>query len=187
MIRTELQKKMLELLAELDGLLRANNIEYMLYCGSQLGADRHGGMIPWDDDVDIMMSLDNYDKFIDLARHGLPEGRIVNAMELSEEYPLCYARYVDATTTALQKHTVFGGIDPGVKVDVFFCVPTSSNPRKALQHQMEILAFNELMIDNTVMIYRRPEEFFPVYEKEKKLFNRLGRLEYMRKRLPELK
>ena len=66
----------------------------------------------------------DYDKFIDLARHGLPEGRIVNAMELSEEYPLCYARYVDATTTALQKHTVFGGIDPGVKVDIFFCVPT---------------------------------------------------------------
>ena len=187
MIRTGLQKKMLELLAELDGLLRANNIQYMLYCGSQLGADRHKGIIPWDDDVDIMMSLENYDKFIELAKTKLPEGRVVNAMELSEDYPLCYARYVDATTTALQKHTVFGGVDPGVKVDVFFCVPTSSNPKKAFQHQMEILAFNELMIDNTVMIYRRPEEFFPVYEKEKKLFDKLGRLEYMRKRLPDLK
>ena len=187
MIRTGLQKKMSELLAELDGLLRANDIEYMLYGGSQLGADRHGGLIPWDDDVDIMMSLGNYEKFIELAKSGLPEGRVVNAMELSEDYPLCYARYVNATTTALQKHTIFGGVDPGVKVDIFYCVPTSSNPKKALQHQMEILAFNELMLDNTVMTYRRPEEFFPVYEKEKKLFNRLGRREYMRKRLPELK
>ena len=187
MILTALQKRMVELLAELDEFLRSNGIEYMLYCGSQLGADRHGGIIPWDDDVDIMMSLDNYDKFIELAKTKLPEGRVVNAMELSEDYPLCYARYVDITTTALQKHTVFGNMDPGVKVDVFFCVPTSSNPKKAHQHQMEILAFNELMIDNIVMVYRRPEDFFPVYEKEKKLFEKLGRREYMRKRLPELK
>ena len=83
---------MTELLVELDGLLRENNISYMLYAGSQLGVDRHHGMIPWDDDIDIMMSLENYDKFIELARKGLPEGRSINALELSTEYPFCYGR-----------------------------------------------------------------------------------------------
>lgn len=178
---------MTELLVELDGLLRENNISYMLYAGSQLGVDRHHGMIPWDDDIDIMMSLENYDKFIELARKGLPEGRSINALELSTEYPFCYGRYVDLTTTALQRHTIFGGSDPGVKIDVFFCVPTHHNERKAKKHQLEILAFNEVLADNVSMIYRRPEEFFPYYEKEKRLFERLGRDAYVRKRLPELK
>ena len=187
MLFSELQNKMCDLMVELDELLRKNDIKYMLYCGSQLGADRHHGMIPWDDDIDIMMSLDNYDKFIEVARKGLPEGRAVNALELSEQYPFCYARYVDTTTTALQKHTLFGGCDPGVKIDVFFCVPTHSNEKKARQHQLEILAFNEVLVDNITMIYRRPEEFFPYYEKEKKLFEKLGREEYVRKRLPQLK
>lgn len=187
MLFSDLQKKMTDLLVELDGILKANNIEYMLYCGSQLGADRHHGMIPWDDDADIMMSLENYDKFIDLARKGLPEGRSINALELSTDYQFCYGRYVDLTTTALQRHTIFGKCDPGVKVDVFFCVPTSSNERKAKKHQLEILAFNEILADNVNMIYRRPEEFFPYYEKEKKRFNKLGRDAYVKKRLPELK
>ena len=178
---------MTELLVELDGLLRENDIKYMLYSGSQLGADRHHGMIPWDDDIDIMMSLENYDRFIELARRGLPEGRSINALELSTDYPLCYGRYVDLTTTALQRHTIFGGCDPGVKIDVFFCVPTHPNEKKAKKHQLEILAFNEVITDNISMNYRRPEEFFSYYEKEKKLFNRLGKDAYVRKRLPELK
>lgn len=182
-----LQNKMIDLLSELDTLLRNNDIKYMLYCGSQLGSDRHHGIIPWDDDVDIMMSLDNYDKFIELAKKGLPVGRKVDALELSTDYPLCYARYVDTTTTALQRHTIFGGVAPGVKVDVFFCVPTSSNKKKALQHQMEILAFNEVLLDNAVMVYKRPDDFFPAYEKEKALYTRLGKEAYIRKRLPELK
>jgi len=174
-------------MVELDAYLKERDIKYMLYCGSQLGADRHHGMIPWDDDIDIMMSLDNYDKFIEAARKSLPGGRKVNALELSTDYPLCYARYVDTTTTALQRHTLFGGYDPGVKIDIFFCVPTHSNEKKAKKHQLEILAFNEVLVDNITMIYRRPEEFFPYYEKEKKLLTRLGREKYISKRLPQLK
>ena len=187
MILTDLQKKMLSMLEELDEYLDEHDITYMLYSGSQLGADRHHGFIPWDDDVDLMMSLENYDRFIEAVRKDLPEGRIVNAMELSDDYPFCYARYVDETTSALQSFTVFGGIDPGAKIDIFFYVPTHSNEKKAQEHQMEILAFNELLSDNINMIYRRPEEFFPVYEKEKKLYERLGRKRYIAKRLPQLK
>lgn len=187
MALTDVQKKLLDLLFELDELLRKHNITYMLYCGSQLGADRHGTIIPWDDDLDIMMSLENYDRFLEVAKSELPKNRLVNALEYSTEYPLCYGRYVDATTTALQRHTVFGGIDPGIKIDIFFCVPTHSNEKKALSHQMQILAFNEVLNDSVIMEYRRPEEFFPYYEKEKKLFQKLGRTAYIKKRLPQLK
>ena len=187
MVITELQQKMLDLLFELDEYLRENDIKYMLFAGSQLGVDRKQGMIPWDDDIDIFMTLENYEKFMEAVSKSLPENRKVNSLEISDDYLFTYARYIDTTTTALQRHTVFGGVDPGVKIDVFFTVPTDKDEVKARHHQMEILAFNELVFGHGIMFHKRPEDFFPVYEAEKKVFEKLGRKEYIHKRLPELK
>ncbi len=58
-----LQDKILEIMVFVDNVCRKNNIEYCLMGGSALGAKRHGGFIPWDDDLDIFMTPDNYDRF----------------------------------------------------------------------------------------------------------------------------
>ena len=50
----------------IDEVCREHNINYCLLGGSALGAVRHGGFIPWDDDLDIFMSLDDYEKFRDV-------------------------------------------------------------------------------------------------------------------------
>ena len=184
---TVLQKRMRGLLYEIDDICRSNDIKYMLFAGSQLGIDRHNGMIPWDDDADILMTLDNYDRFIEATRKTLAPDRKVNALENSTDYLFTYARYVDISTTALQKHTIFGGADPGVKVDIFFAVPTHSNFKKAEKHRMEILAFNEVLCSMQVMSFRRPENMYAYYRKEKALYEKLGRDRYVAKRLPELK
>lgn len=57
------QLRLLDLLLEFDRICKENGIEYWLSSGNVLGAVRHGGFIPWDDDVDIEMTLDNYRKF----------------------------------------------------------------------------------------------------------------------------
>lgn len=59
----ELQDKILEIAVYTDKLCRENDIDYCLMGGSALGAKRHGGFIPWDDDLDIFMTPDNYEKF----------------------------------------------------------------------------------------------------------------------------
>jgi len=59
----KLQNKILEIMVYVDKLCQENNIEYCLMGGSALGAKRHGGFIPWDDDLDIFMTPDNYEKF----------------------------------------------------------------------------------------------------------------------------
>ena len=64
----ELQDKILEIMVYVDRLCRDNDIEYCLMGGSALGAKRHGGFIPWDDDLDIFMTPDNYEKFRDVLK-----------------------------------------------------------------------------------------------------------------------
>lgn len=59
----KLQDKILEIMDYIDRICYENEIEYCLMGGSALGAKRHGGFIPWDDDLDIFMTADNYEKF----------------------------------------------------------------------------------------------------------------------------
>lgn len=59
----ELQDKILEIAVDFDKFCTENNINYCLMGGSALGAKRHGGFIPWDDDLDVFMTPRNYEKF----------------------------------------------------------------------------------------------------------------------------
>jgi len=59
----QIQAKILEVMIYIDKLCRDNNVEYYIMGGTALGAVRHKGFIPWDDDLDIFMTPDNYEKF----------------------------------------------------------------------------------------------------------------------------
>ena len=63
----KLQDKILEIMVYVDEFCRRNEIVYYLMGGSALGAIRHGGFIPWDDDLDIFMDYENYHKFIECS------------------------------------------------------------------------------------------------------------------------
>lgn len=54
----------LQIMDEIDRVCKENNIDYFLTAGALLGAIRHGGMIPWDDDIDIAMPRESFDRFI---------------------------------------------------------------------------------------------------------------------------
>lgn len=62
----KLQEKILEIAVYIDKFCEENDIQYCLMGGSALGAIRHSGFIPWDDDLDFFMTADNYEKFVKL-------------------------------------------------------------------------------------------------------------------------
>lgn len=66
------QLKQLSILEEVDKLCRRHNIKYWIDGGTLLGAVRHGGFIPWDDDIDIAMTIEEYNKFKKVVQE-LPE------------------------------------------------------------------------------------------------------------------
>lgn len=69
-----LQEANLRMLVEIDRICSKYKIEYFLDSGTLLGAIRHGGFIPWDDDVDIVMKREHYEKFKKIAKKELSEG-----------------------------------------------------------------------------------------------------------------
>lgn len=95
----ELQNVILNIAEDIDLFCTANDIKYCLMGGSALGAKRHGGFIPWDDDLDIFMTPDNYEKFREaflkkgdkdkyyLQELGAANGRVITAkVRLNNSY-----------------------------------------------------------------------------------------------------
>ena len=183
---TDLQKRMLGLLKEIDEICRKHDIRYFLFAGTALGADRHKGFIPWDDDTDIIMDLENYERFLDVVKGELKENRAIDWLTEDSGYMFTYARYIDTDTTALQRHTVFGGCRPGVKVDIFCAIPAFSDESLREKHRMDVLGFAEVLCTTGKMGMYRPEGFYEIYEREKSRLQKAGREKYIQDNLHEL-
>lgn len=89
----ELQAVSLDLLSHFDAFCREHGIEYCLCGGTMLGAARHKGFIPWDDDVDVMLLRDEYERLLALADKA-DDGAHALISSRDETFARDYARYV---------------------------------------------------------------------------------------------
>ena len=77
LILREYQKIMLDIMSAVHSLCEEHNLTYYLYAGTLLGAIRHNGFIPWDDDLDIIMPRKDYEKLFQILKTGKPEKIII--------------------------------------------------------------------------------------------------------------
>ena len=82
------QLVMLRILKTVDSICKENNISYWLDSGTLLGAARHGGFIPWDDDIDIMMLREDYELFKEIAKKELPEDMFLQNQDTDIYYDM---------------------------------------------------------------------------------------------------
>ena len=98
-----LQRKIIGNLEAIDQVCREHGLRYYLWAGTMLGAVRHKGFIPWDDDMDICMPRPDYEQLIAHWREWLPQPYEVIAPETDPTYPYPFAKIEDASTTVLER------------------------------------------------------------------------------------
>lgn len=111
------KQKILETFKYTKKILEFHNLRYIACGGTVLGAVRHKGFIPWDDDIDIYMPRKDYDKFIQLNSESEKDGYKIVSVEHSHGYYLPFAKVIDANTTIWEHKEIPFLI--GVYVDIF--------------------------------------------------------------------
>lgn len=114
-----LQLTLLEIVKDIDRVCRENGIRYFLEGGSCLGARRHGGFIPWDDDVDLGMVRADYDRFLEVAPGALGEGYVVVHPGNEDRLAGQFAKVWKRGTVFATEETIEAGIPQGIFVDIF--------------------------------------------------------------------
>ena len=117
----EHQAVLLELLKELDRICQKHSIPYALFAGSALGAVRHSGFIPWDDDLDVVMLRGDYEKFLRVAANEVEDAFYLQG-EFSEHWPLHFTKLRKNGTTCLEKYYPKDPLThQGIYIDIFPC------------------------------------------------------------------
>lgn len=115
----KLQLTQLEMLKLIDDICKTNDIKYSLYAGTLLGAVRHKGFIPWDDDLDICMERSEYERFIKIWDTVQPKGYILQNKENSPNFSQSFTKIRKEHTTFLQSEQERGKYHTGIFVDIF--------------------------------------------------------------------
>lgn len=115
----KLQLLELDLLMELDRVCRKNDITYQIWAGTQLGAVRHKGFIPWDDDADIVMLREEYEKFKKVADQLNPQICFFQDHDNDPEYRWQYGKLRRTGTRYIRLGQEHIKCKTGVFIDVF--------------------------------------------------------------------
>lgn len=142
----EHQEVLFELLTEFDRICRAHNIKYTLFAGTALGAIRHKGFIPWDDDVDVAMLREDYNKFLQIAPEEIDSQKYYIQAEYSEHWNMHFSKLRKNNTTCLEKyHPNDNLIHQGIYIDIFPCDNASDN---SLFRKVQFLASRIVLAKN---------------------------------------
>lgn len=135
-------------LLEVDRICKKHRIKYFLGGGTLLGAIRHNGFIPWDDDADIMMLREDYDRFAEVAQQELPAGMTFQSGKTDKN---CFYEFnklrVENTIFATELAKNHTDINVGIAFDIF-CHDKTANSRLGQKLHLAATLFTRALVLN---------------------------------------
>ena len=129
---TDLQSVEFDILRHVVSVCDKLNIPYFLVCGTALGAVKYNGFIPWDDDVDIGLFREDYERFLKESPKLLPKHLFLQTFESDVGYTNIFAKIRNSETTYIEKTVQHLSMNHGVYIDVF---PLDGYPSKERDQQ----------------------------------------------------
>lgn len=151
----DLQLNLLEILKYIDKICKKNKLRYYLIYGSCIGAIRHNGFIPWDDDLDIAMPLEDYEKFCSILKGSKNKKYFLQTRETDKNYYLDFAKVRDTETTLIDEYN-YDKMDIvlGTYIDIFPLVGVPKSRFKKLIQKINralFFATDRSMINNRII------------------------------------
>ncbi len=135
----EFQLRSMVLLETIDQVCKKYGLTYYIIAGTLLGAVRHRGFIPWDDDIDIALSRKDYDLLMAHAEEWVPAPFHIVTHENNKEYPKYFAKLEDQSTTLVERFYL--GYVGGIYIDIF---PLDEVPNNVLKRKWHFYKFHLL-------------------------------------------
>ncbi len=182
----ELHQKQLDMMIAFDDFCQKHDLQYFLAYGTLIGAVRHHGFIPWDDDVDILMKREDYNKLISYSQ--INDTLKIVTKENSGEYyhPYTYCNVAD-TETIMDEHLAKKPTGKGVFLDIFPLDVLPNDYNKALRflnkcHFFSIIQQCCLSVQNNslkgivkkaISVFVNWDKFYPVFQKEVQKYSKI--------------
>ena len=177
------KQRLLKTMKKFDAFCKKFNIEYVAAYGTVIGAVRHKGLIPWDDDIDVFMDWDNYNRFLSLKEQALSIGcKIVDRK--NHGYYLPIAKFQDSSSTIWEHQSLPYIL--GVFIDIFplgyVCdiEDAQKKHKKYLYHsQMLTKGYRRFSFTfpNLISILKRPFDFINCLKERKNIERHLTELD----------
>ena len=115
----EFQKKELEVFQEVEKVLTRHGLRYFAIGGTCIGAIRHHGFIPWDDDIDVVMLRKDFNRLNRVCSKALPEGLFLQDKKNDKGYPFHFDKIRLDNTEVIDPFLEGVNMHKGIYIDVF--------------------------------------------------------------------
>lgn len=138
---SHLKEVLLMILKDFIEICEENNLEYYAYAGTALGAIRHSGFIPWDDDIDVIMFREDYEKFLDIMESKKSDKYTIFNVENTDDFHLFISKMSLNGTEVSEMWTENVSYTLGINIDIFVFdyIPPNKLKWYSLYYRTQIL------------------------------------------------
>lgn len=172
-----------QLLCEIDDICNKYNIRYYLHAGTVIGAVRHRGVIPWDDDIDIAMERCEYEKFSKIIESLKPKNRVLVTPEKYPDYKFTYPQYKDTSTSVFYRSGLYTDFPLGCFIDIMILDPIKDDDCCKNKHSENLKLLTEIRSDYYVVNRSSNYTKYKIYKKICEYFGKDKVVKYLEKKL----